>query len=132
MASTQKITSPKHVAVHQFIKLTKYALSAVRKSPTSTTFDVSSAYSVIIPAKGTLFIKTDIQIQIPEGFYCQLATCSRLALHQYIDVIDENYNGNIGVILFNHSENPLFFGGVIVLQKLLVINFIIQNTLKLS
>jgi dUTP pyrophosphatase len=42
--------------------------------------------------------------QIPEGFYGQIASCSEFALQQYIDVIDKSYNGNVGVILFNHSE----------------------------
>jgi dUTP pyrophosphatase len=61
---------------------------------------------VIIPAKGTQFIKRDLQKQIAEGFYCQITPRSGSALQQYIDFIDENYNGNIGVILFNHSEKP--------------------------
>jgi dUTP pyrophosphatase len=96
-----------------FVKLTNYALPAVRDSPTSTTFDVRSAYTVTVPAKGTRFIKTDMQVQIPEGVYVHVTSHSGLALQQYIDIIDHNYGGNIGVFIYNHSENLLLFGVVI-------------------
>jgi dUTP pyrophosphatase len=51
---------------------------------------------------------TDLQIHVPEGFYGRIAPRSGLALHHHIDigagVIDENYRGNVAVILFNHSD----------------------------
>jgi dUTPase len=29
-----------------------------------------------------------------------------LALQQQIDIIDKDYRGNVGVVVFNHAENP--------------------------
>jgi hypothetical protein len=57
LALTQ-ITSPKCVTMLKFINLTRYAIPAVRESPTSTTFVVRSAYNVIILAKGSLLKQT--------------------------------------------------------------------------
>jgi dUTP pyrophosphatase len=51
---------------------------------------------------------TDLQIHVPEGYYGSIAPRSGPALHHHIDVgagvIDEDYRGNVTVILFNHSD----------------------------
>jgi deoxyuridine 5'-triphosphate nucleotidohydrolase len=53
-------------------------------------------------------LKTDIAIAVPLGTYGRVAPRSGLALKHGIDVgagvIDEDYRGNVGVILFNHSD----------------------------
>lgn len=53
---------------------------------------------------------TDIQIELPSGCYGRVAPRSGLAAKHFIDVgagvIDEDYRGNVGVILFNHSTVP--------------------------
>jgi dUTP pyrophosphatase len=54
-------------------------------------------------------ISTGLQIQLPEGCYGQIAPRSGLAYcHIGVGggVIDEDYRGNIGVILYNHSNVP--------------------------
>ena len=55
-----------------------------------------------------LQVKTDISIQIPTGYYGRVAARSGLALKHSIDigagVIDEDYRGNVGVIMFNHGD----------------------------
>lgn len=51
---------------------------------------------------------TDIQVQVPEGSYGRVAPRSGLAVKNFIDVgagvVDEDYRGNLGVVLFNHSD----------------------------
>lgn len=51
---------------------------------------------------------TDIQVQLPEGCYGRVAPRSGLAVKNFIDVgagvVDEDYRGNLGVVLFNHSD----------------------------
>jgi dUTPase len=89
--------------VIRFVNLTNQALPAV---PTSTTFDVRSAYTATIPAHATRFIATDIQVIIPEKLYIRVTSHSRLGLKQYIYIIDHTYNSNIGVLLNNQSEDP--------------------------
>lgn len=67
-----------------------------------------SAYDCVIPARGKSIVKTDIQIELPEGCYGRIAPRSGLAAKNSIDVgagvIDEDYRGNVGVVLFNHSD----------------------------
>lgn len=67
-----------------------------------------SAYAGVVPARGRALLKTDIAIAVPAGTYGRVAPRSGLALKAGIDtgagVIDEDYRGNVGVILFNHSD----------------------------
>lgn len=62
----------------------------------------------MVPAHGKAIVKTDIQVELPEGCYGRVAPRSGLAAKNFIDVgagvIDEDYRGNVGVVLFNHSE----------------------------
>jgi len=64
----------------------------------------------VIPASGNGLEKTDLAIQLPPGCYGRIAPRSGLALHHRTDVgggvVDEDYRGNVGVILFNHSNSP--------------------------
>ncbi|XP_006817345.1 deoxyuridine 5'-triphosphate nucleotidohydrolase-like [Saccoglossus kowalevskii] len=52
---------------------------------------------------------TDIQIQLPDGCYGRVAPRSGLAVKHFIDVgagvIDQDYRGNVGVVMFNFSES---------------------------
>lgn len=69
---------------------------------------IDSAYDCVIPARGKMVVKTDIQIELPEGCYGRIAPRSGLAAKNFIDVgagvVDEDYRGNLGVVLFNHSD----------------------------
>ena len=53
-------------------------------------------------------VKTDIRIALPVGCYGRIAPRSGLALKHSINVgggvIDGDYRGNVGIILFNHSD----------------------------
>ena len=63
---------------------------------------------MIIPAKGKAIVPTDISIAVPEGCYGRVAPRSGLATKHFIDtgagVIDADYRGPVGVVLFNFSE----------------------------
>lgn len=67
-----------------------------------------SAYDYTIPAHGKQVAMTDIQIELPKGCYGRVAPRSGLAAKNFIDVgagvIDEDYRGNVGVVLFNHAD----------------------------
>lgn len=63
----------------------------------------------MIPARGKGLCPTDLAIALPAGVYGRVAPRSGLAWKNSIDVgagvIDEDYRGNVGVILFNHSDS---------------------------
>lgn len=82
-------------------------MTSLKYSSNFSEFDCS-AYDTVVPARGKALVKTDIQIEVPFGTYGRVAPRSGLAHKNFIDVgagvIDQDYRGNVGVILFNHSE----------------------------
>lgn len=52
--------------------------------------------------------KTDIQIALPSGYYGRVAPRSGLAAKHVVDVgagvTNEDYRGNIGVVVFNFGK----------------------------
>lgn len=94
--------------VLRWAKLTDLAFEPVKGSARAAGFDLRSAYDITVPARGKALVKTDLQIQVPSGSYGRVAPRSGLAVKNFIDVgagvVDEDYRGNLGVVLFNHSE----------------------------
>ncbi|XP_050354907.1 deoxyuridine 5'-triphosphate nucleotidohydrolase [Nymphalis io] len=92
----------------KFTRLTDNAFPPVKGSDRAAGFDLKSAYDYKVPAKGKELVKTDLQIELPSGCYGRVAPRSGLAVKNFIDVgagvIDEDYRGNVGVVLFNHSD----------------------------
>lgn len=62
-----------------------------------------------MPAHGKACIGTDLSIAVPLGTYGRVAPRSGLAVKHFIDVgagvIDADYRGPVGVVLFNFSDN---------------------------
>lgn len=89
-------------------KLSNNATIPSKGSEKAAGYDLFSAYDIIIPKYNKALIKTDIQIELPDGCYGRIAPRSGLSLKYNLDVgagvIDADYRGNIGVILFNHSD----------------------------
>ncbi|XP_065208277.1 uncharacterized protein LOC135837866 isoform X2 [Planococcus citri] len=92
----------------KYTKLSSNAFTPTRGSEMSAGFDLYSAYDYEVPAAGRKLIKTDLQFLFPEGTYGRIAPRSGLALNHFITVgggvIDPDYLGDIGVILFNHAH----------------------------
>ena len=61
-----------------------------------------------IPACGRHVVFTDLALELPHGCYGRIATRSGLASLWGIDVgagvIDPDFKGKVGVLLFNHSD----------------------------
>jgi len=89
-------------------KLSENATLPTRGSPLSAGYDLYSAEDVEVPARGKGLVKTDLQIKVPHGTYGRVAPRSGLALKHHIDigagVVDEDYRGNVGVVMFNHAD----------------------------
>ncbi len=91
-----------------FHKMSDLATIPTRGSPFSAGFDISSAYNYIVPAHGKELIKTQLKVTVPSNTYGRLAPRSGLAWKNFIDVgagvIDKDYKGEVGVVLYNHSD----------------------------
>ena len=71
-------------------------------------YDLCSSVTAIVPARQHVLISTSWCMAIPNGHYGQVASRSGLAFKNGIvafpGVIDQDYRGTVGVILFNHSD----------------------------
>ncbi|CAD7699265.1 unnamed protein product [Ostreobium quekettii] len=89
-------------------KLCEHAVLPRRGSPGAAGYDLSSADDFVVPSRGKALIKTGLAVGIPSGTYGRVAPRSGLAIKNFIDVgagvIDEDYRGALGVILFNHGD----------------------------
>lgn len=112
LASVSKTESPRAMpeqkCVLKFAKLSEHAFAPTKGSAKAAGYDLRSAYDYTVPGRGKQLVMTDIQVQVPEGCYGRVAPRSGLAVKNFIDVgagvVDEDYRGNVGVVLFNHSE----------------------------
>lgn len=91
-----------------YFKLSENAFKPEKGSAFAAGYDLRSGYNYVVPARGKCLIKTDLSFIFPENTYGRVAPRSGLALNSFIDigagVIDRDYRGNVGVLLFNHSE----------------------------
>ena len=94
--------------VLKFAKLTDQAFAPTRGSKLAAGYDLYSAYDCEVPAHGKFCVKTDLQISVPSGCYGRIAPRSGLTVKHFIDigagVIDEDYRGNVIVVLFNFGD----------------------------
>jgi len=94
----------------RFKKLSENAITPMRGSRNAAGFDLFSAETKEISSQGHGIVKTDIAVMLPRGTYGRVAPRSGLAAKHFIDVgagvVDYDYRGNVGVVLFNHHNKP--------------------------
>lgn len=104
----RKIESQRETPVLRFAKLSERAVPPTRGSTKAAGYDLHSAYDYSVGAMDRAIVKTDIQIAVPRGYYGRVAPRSGLAAKHFIDVgagvVDEDYRGNVSVVLFNFSK----------------------------
>ena len=92
------------------MRLTENAILPTRGSATAVGLDLYSACDTTVPARGKVLVSTDLQIRVPDGCYRRNAPRLGLALKHHVDVgggvIHEDYCGTVGVIWYNHSNEP--------------------------
>lgn len=90
-------------------RLSENAVVPTKGSPLAAGFDLSSAMDTVVPTGGRCVISTDLAIEVPEGTYGRVAPRSGLAVKIGLDVgagvIDRDYRGVVGVVLFNHGNH---------------------------
>ncbi|KAL8473074.1 hypothetical protein ACS0TY_030059 [Phlomoides rotata] len=97
-------------------RLSEKAISPSRGSPLSVSYDLFSAVETRVPAGGKALVPTDLSIAVSEGSYARIGTFQLESLHLFsglalkhsievgAGVVDADYSGPVGVILFNHSD----------------------------
>ena len=106
--SPRMIKSEESAAVLQIVKLSDQATIPVRGSDGAAGYDLFSAETIEIPARGKGLVKTDIQIKVPRGTYGRIAPRSGLSWRHHIDigagVVDRDFRGNVKIVMFNHAD----------------------------
>ncbi|MFS7962750.1 putative dUTP diphosphatase [Helianthus anomalus] len=106
-AKVQKVEDHQ-IPVFKVKKLSEKAVLPSRGSSLAAGYDLSSATDTKVPARGKALVPTDLSVAVPEGTYGRIAPRSGLAWKHSIDVgagvIDADYRGPVGVILFNFSD----------------------------
>ena len=89
-------------------RLSEHATIPTRATEFSAGLDLHSAHPYVVPAWGNVVVLTDLAITVPDGCYGRIAPRSGLACKFGIDVgagvIDADYTGNVGVLLFNFTD----------------------------
>jgi deoxyuridine 5'-triphosphate nucleotidohydrolase len=93
-------------------KLSEDATLPTKGSVLSAGFDLSASRPATIPPGGRGIVHTDLSIACPPGTYARIAPRSGLAVKKGIDcgagVIDADYRGPLGVVLFNLDSENVF------------------------
>ena len=93
-----------------YTKLSSNASPPIKATPNAAGFDLRSAIDTEIPAHGKNLVPIDLSLDFPPGCYGRIACRSGLAwknfLHVGAGVIDNDYTGNVMVLLFNFSSVP--------------------------
>ena len=89
-------------------KITSFATVPTKGTSESAGYDLYSAYAYIIEPWKRIIVQTDLQIAVPNGTYGRIVSRSGLSakygLHVGAGVIDPDYRGNVGVVLFNFGN----------------------------
>ena len=89
-------------------RLCNNARLPVRGTTGAAGYDLAAPQIAVVPAHGKVLVKPGLSISMPTGCYGRIAPRSGLALKKFIDVgagvVDEDYRGELGVILFNFGE----------------------------
>ncbi|KAK9467163.1 dUTPase-like protein [Lipomyces arxii] len=103
----RKISSEMPSSVLQIKKLSDRAIIPTRGSALAAGYDIYGIEDVVIKAHDRAIVKTDIALAIPAHCYGRIAGRSGLATKHGIQpgagVIDADYRGPLGILLFNHS-----------------------------
>jgi dUTP pyrophosphatase len=112
--STTTAASPTTASLYRRLplvvkRLSEHATLPQRGSEWAAGLDLASAVALTIPVGERALVATDLSIACPPGTYGRVAPRSGLALKHGIDVgagvIDADYRGPVGVILFNWGQS---------------------------
>src|SRR6266404_8829781 len=105
-------TAPaKGALILNFKKLDDRATLPTRGSAQSAGLDLYSIEDIKIGPKQRVLARTGLAVAIPEGYYGRIAPRSGLAMRTGLDVlsgvIDADYRGEIGCLLYNTGDETI-------------------------
>jgi len=90
------------------LRVLKGSQELKRNNPTDAGLDIKSAETVLLKARSKEIISTGVRLKLPDGTVGIVKSRSGLSAKNSIEVgagvIDEEYIGEIKVILYNHSN----------------------------
>ena len=96
-----------------FKKLNENAVNPFYNYEGDSGFDLFSTEEIVLPPFGRALIPTGLSFQIKDGYEIQVRSKSGLAINQGLMVlnspgtVDNNFRGEIKVILFNTNQTPV-------------------------
>jgi len=95
----------------QVKRLSQDAFIPTKGSDGAAGYDLYAAHDCIIEPQSKALIKTDLAIAVPYGCYGRIAPRSGFSWKMHTDigagVIDSDYRGNVGVVVFNLSNKEV-------------------------
>ena len=115
--------------------LTDDATAPRRATFGSAGYDLYSAQETVVPAGGKKVVMTDVALILPDGCYGRVAPRSGLAVRNHIDVgagvIDPDYRGNVGVVLFNFGSEDFKVAKGDRIAQLVLEKYVMADTVVL-
>ena len=115
-------------------KLNTKAIIPTRGSPNAAGLDLYAIDNLIIPSHGRGLVKTGLSLAIPINHYGRIAPRSGLALNNGVDVgagvIDSDYRGEIGVLLFNFGDNDFIIAEGMRVAQLIIEKIMIPTLIE--
>lgn len=92
-------------------KLNKNAVIPTKAFPLDAGFDLTAIKKEIISSSGVKILSTGIAIEIPEGWYGQIAERSGFSIKNTLKlkagIIDSSYRGEVGIVVQNCGDFPV-------------------------
>jgi len=111
MSQPSPATTVTAIAVLEFKRVDERATLPSRGSELSAGLDLYSIEEIRIEPKQRTLAKTGLAAAIPPGYYGRIAPRSGLAMKLGLDVlsgvIDSDYRGEIGCLLYNTGDEPI-------------------------
>jgi len=111
MSQPVPATTATAIAVLEFKRVDDRATLPSRGSELSAGLDLYSIEGITIESRKRTLAKTGLAVAIPPGHYGRIAPRSGLAMKLGLDVlsgvIDSDYRGEIGCLLYNTGDEPI-------------------------